>query len=126
MNKSACKTLVAISLAALVAGCATWSDSSVQRKEGVAAARPSDPAKVAIMEGDASRRYHSLGDITVTVNKTTVFNQDPTREQVNEALKAKAAELGADAVIHVRYGTGGVSMLSWGSLEGKGRAIKYD
>ena len=71
------------------------------------------------------RRYASLGDVTVTVNKTTIFNADPTREMVNDKLREKAAELGADAVILVRYGSGGISLMSWGSLEGKGRAIKF-
>jgi len=111
--------------AALLAGCATWSTGSVDRREQAVAAKPTDPARITITEGDVSRKYTSLGDVSVTVNKTTVFNKDPTREMVNDKLKEKAAELGADAVILVRYGEGGVSLLSWGSLEGKGRAIKY-
>ena len=44
---------------------------------------------------------------------------------VNEKLREKASELGADAVILVRYGNGGMSLMSWGSLEGKGRAVKF-
>ena len=44
---------------------------------------------------------------------------------VNEKLQKEASELGADAVILIRYGDGGISLMSWGSLEGKGRAIKY-
>ncbi len=71
------------------------------------------------------RKYESLGDISVTVNKTTVFHPDPTPEMVNQKLQEKAASLGADAVIFVRHGSGGVSFFSWGSLEGKGRAIRY-
>ncbi|MDP2000572.1 MAG: hypothetical protein Q8K22_13420, partial [Rhodoferax sp.] len=61
----------------------------------------------------------------VTVNKTTVFHPEPTQELVNAQLREKGAELGADAVILVRYGKGGISFFSWGSLDGKGRAIKY-
>ena len=34
-------------------------------------------------------------------------------------------DFGADAVIFVRYGTVGVSFMSWGSLNGKGRAIVF-
>ena len=34
-------------------------------------------------------------------------------------------ELGADAVILIRYGTVGVSVFSWGSLSGQGRAIYF-
>src|SRR5438094_2752605 len=90
--------------AALLAGCATWSTGSVDRREQAVAAKPTDPARITITEGDVSRKYTSLGDVSVTVNKTTVFNKDPTREMVNDKLKEKAAELGADAVILVRYG----------------------
>ena len=61
----------------------------------------------------------------MTVNKTTIFNADPTPEMVNEKLREKAADMGADAVVLVRYGKGGISALSWGSLEGKGRAVKF-
>lgn len=114
--------------AVLVAGCATWSHSTVDNAPKQSAAAPAartPAAQIAVMESDAQRKYTSLGDITVTVNKTTVFHPAPTRELVNEALKQKAAELGADAVVLVRYGSVGVSLMSWGSLEGKGRAVKY-
>lgn len=45
---------------------------------------------------------------------------------VNNRLRTEAAKLGADAVIQVRYGTVGMGLVSWGSLDGKGRAIAYD
>jgi uncharacterized protein YbjQ (UPF0145 family) len=90
------------------------------------AAKPTNAASVTVSEADSNRKYVSLGDISVSVNKTTVFNKDPTRDDVNQKLKENAAELGADAVILVRYGEGGMSLMSWGSLEGRGRAIKYN
>jgi uncharacterized protein YbjQ (UPF0145 family) len=120
-------TLAGLALGA-VSGCATWSHGSVERTEPQAAAvrAPTSPAKITLTEADiTNRRYTALGDITVTVNKTTVFHADPTREHVNEKLRERAAELGADAVILVRYGKTGVGLMSWGSLEGKGRAIKF-
>ena len=120
------RVILGVSVAAMLSGCATWSTSSVERKDPTAAVKASDPASISLTEGDSNRRYTSLGDISVTVNKTTVFNKDPTREDVNQKLKEKAAELGADAVILVRYGEGGMSLMSWGSLEGRGRAIKYN
>jgi len=120
------RVILGVSVAAMLSACATWSTSSVDRKDPTAAVKPSDPASISLTEGDSNRRYTSLGDISVTVNKTTVFNKDPTREDVNQKLKEKAAELGADAVILVRYGEGGMSLMSWGSLEGRGRAIKYN
>jgi uncharacterized protein YbjQ (UPF0145 family) len=64
--------------------------------------------------------------VSVTVNKVTIFNADPTRDMVNQRLRNEAAKLGADAVIQVRYGTVGISPLSWGSLDGKGRAIVFE
>jgi uncharacterized protein YbjQ (UPF0145 family) len=76
-----------------------------------------------ITEGDLKEPYTVIKDIKVTVNKTTVFNADPTKEQVNDKLRKDAAKLGADAVILVRYGTVGVSPMSWGSLSGSGRAV---
>lgn len=115
-------------LAVFVTGCATWSTSSIDRNEQQAtvAVKPTAPGRIQLSEGDVTdRKYASLGDVTVTVNKTTVFHSEPTKEQVNQKLREKAAELGADAVIFVRYGSGGVSFMSWGSLEGKGRAIKF-
>jgi uncharacterized protein YbjQ (UPF0145 family) len=116
-------------LVSLVQGCSTWSSSSVDTTHAsttVASPSSTNPEKVMVTEGDLTdRHYASLGDITVTVNKTTAFHPTPTREQVNKKLQDKAATLGANAVIFVRYGEWGVSPLSWGSLEGKGRAIKF-
>ncbi|WP_284412016.1 hypothetical protein [Acidovorax sp. SUPP3334] len=95
-------------------------------KTATAATAKRAPTDITLTDGDVvDRRYQSLGDVTVTVNKTTLFHPEPTRELVNEKLREKGAELGADAVILVRYGNGGISMMSWGSLEGKGRAIKF-
>jgi len=85
-----------------------------------------DPAKIVITEGDiGDRPYETIGDISVTVNKTTLFHPDPTKELVAQKLRDEASEIGADAVILVRYGTVGVSFMSWGSLDGKGRAVKF-
>lgn len=118
------------------AGCATWSTSevhapSLEDPRAASAPVPTKQAptsvdKVALFEGDvADRAYEAIGDISVSVNKTTIFHRDPTPEAVAERLKEEAAKLGADAVIHVRYGTVGISLVSWGSLNGKGRAIVY-
>lgn len=108
---------------------ATWSASTVDTG---AAASSTESAqltpldKILMIEGDfPDRKYSSLGDVTVTVNKLTAFHPAPTKEMVSQKLKEEAAKLGADAVIFVRYGTVGVSLLSYGSLEGKGRAIKF-
>jgi len=127
-TKRKCSYTMIIALAITLTGCATWSTSSVDRNTNNAtvAVQPTTPEKIQLSDGDmADRKYLSLGDITATVNKTTIFHPEPTKELVNVKLREKAAEQGADAVILIRYGNGGVSLMSWGSLEGKGRAIKF-
>lgn len=125
----------------LLAGCSTWSTANVDLKSTngdaggtsssasttAVAGTPSRAAsEILVTEKDlADRKYSTIADIEVTVNKTTIFNADPTRDAVDMKLREEAARLNADAVILVRYGSVGVSFMSWGSLEGKGRAVKF-
>jgi uncharacterized protein YbjQ (UPF0145 family) len=117
-------------LSVMLTGCATWSTSSVDNSAAditTSQVKKKQPSEIQVTEGDITdRSYKLIGDVSVTVNKTTVFHPDPTKEMVTEKLKEKASELGADAVVLARYGKGGMSLMSWGSLEGKGRAIKFD
>jgi hypothetical protein len=140
---SALRLAVVLAAALLLGACGpTWSTADVEppatggntvgdaaalQPEQTAPARPkTDPAKIIITEADITDRpYKVLGDISVTVNKTTIFDRDPTREVAAQRLKEEAAKLGADAVILVRYGTVGIGLLSWGSLDGKGRAVAF-
>lgn len=119
--------LIAVASSVLVSGCATWSSGEVTNVRSTThEVKQVLPERVLLTEGDISDRpYTVLGDISVTVNKTTVFHSDPTKEMVNEKLREEATKLGADAVTHVRYGTIGISMMSWGSLDGKGRAVQF-
>lgn len=113
----------------LLAGCGTYASGSVTPTPGgatPAAAAPRNPADIRVTENDITdRRYQSLGDVTVAVRKVTIFDPDPTRERVNEALQREAARLGADAVVLVRYGTVGIDVFSWGRLDGNGRAVRF-
>jgi len=129
LERAACiRVVIAIGLSAALGACADgWSTSQVTPQAAAAGRAPMPVDQIQIFEGDvADKAYKSLGEVSVTVNKTTLFNADPTREMVNQRLRQQAAKLGADAVIQVRYGTVGVSALSWGSLDGKGRAIAYE
>jgi len=124
------RAAAALGAALALSGCATWSSSSVTpSREGtqLAASRPSKaPSQIILTENDSTnKKYRVLGDISVTVNKTTIFNEDPTRAHVDARLKEKAAAMGADAVVLVRYGTPGIGLMSWGSLDGKGRAVQF-
>ncbi len=69
------------------------------------------------------RRYAIIGPIQVSVKKLTVFHKDPTREQANEALIEKARELGASAVINIKY-TEGIGMMTWGYIDAAGTAVR--
>jgi hypothetical protein len=126
------KIIVAVMMATVLPGCGTYSSSSVKPVAG-AASQPMEklPAKsaanVILTEGDITDRpYRSLGDISVTVRKMTILDSDPTRAKVDEALKDKAATMGADAVVLVRYGTVGIGFTSWGVLDGNGRAVVFN
>jgi len=125
------KIILLIGALLMLSACATWSTSNVKKvddSEAIVASKAEEksPQDIVVTETDISdRKYKVLGDIEATVNKTTIFHSDPTREKVNEELRKEAAKLGADAVILVRYGTVGVSFMSWGSLNGKGRAIVF-
>jgi len=122
--------VVAVGLS--LAACGTRSSGSVAPVTGAAPAPAGqvvhrEPSDVKIYETDITdRKYHALGDISVTVSKNTIFDDDPTPAKVNEALQQHAAKIGADAVILVRYGTVGIGFTSWGILDGKGRAIAFD
>jgi hypothetical protein len=122
------RAVIIVGMMITLGACADgWSTSQVSPQAAAAGRAPTPVDQIQIMEGDVTDRpYKSLGDVSVTVNKTTLFNADPTREMVNQRLRTQAAKLGADAVIQVRYGTVGISALSWGSLDGKGRAIAYE
>lgn len=61
----------------------------------------------------------------MAVNKTTVFNPDPTVSQVEQRLRKSAAELGGDAVINVVISDVKVRVASWGGRTGTGTVVKY-
>jgi hypothetical protein len=90
------------------------------------AAAPTDPTTIVITEDDITNRtYRVLADLEVTANKATLLHDDPTPQDIDNKLRVAGAKLGADAVILVRYGTVGVSLFSWGTLDGQGRAVKF-
>ena len=114
-----------------LAACGTWTTTSVEVPPGAATTsimpQRSAPSQIVVTENDVTDRpYKSLGDISVTLRKFTILDHDPTHADVNAALQRKAAEMGADAIIFVRYGTVGFSGVSPGQLDGNGRAIAFE
>ncbi len=110
----------------LFSGCSTWSSSNVQLNKNIELKEATNQESIILTQGDITdKQYNVLAELSVDVNKTTIFHKDPTNEDANIKLKEEASKIGADAVIFVRYGTVGVSLFSWGSLNAKGRAIKF-
>lgn len=107
----------------LVAGCAAYRvntktvDSSPVPLSGA-------PQQVLLAQDNLpGRRYVIIGPIQVSVKKLTVFHKDPTREQANEALVEKAREIGASAVINIKY-TEGIGMMTWGYIDAEGTGVR--
>jgi uncharacterized lipoprotein YajG len=71
-----------------LAGCASYATGSVTPTAAAASGQPRDPASIMVTENDITdRRYDVVSDVSVSVRKTTIFNEDPTREKVNEAMQ---------------------------------------
>jgi hypothetical protein len=114
---------VALATGVLISGCATYRTSS--NIASTSTSPGNKDTKVLITEGSIPDRKHTdIGPIEVTVKKLTVFNKDPTKEMVNEALTEKARAIGADAVINVIYKSG-VGFTTWGYMDGKGTGVKF-
>lgn len=109
---------------ATTSGCATYRTSSNIKSEPESVVDKT--AHVIITEGDLpGQKYKEIGPIEVSVKKLTVFNKDPTKEQVNEALIEKARLIGANAVINVTYKSG-IGFTTWGFMDAKGTGVKFD
>lgn len=86
----------------------------------------STPEAVVITEADITDRpYRIIGDISLTVKKVGIVDRPPIEVKVDNALRAKAVEMGADAVILVRYERHGFTGLSLGRIDATGRAVAF-
>ena len=129
------RKIILLSMLLMLSACSSWSTSKVDTVEGYQAKNISTSGEseqlnslqdIVITETNMSdRNYTVVGDIEVTVNKTFIFSKAPTRQMVNEKLRKEALKIGADAVILVRYGSVGMTGWSYGSLNGKGRAVVF-
>lgn len=114
--------LTVIVAATELSGCATYrTDSNITTEP---TSTVSSKANVLILEGVPGKKYKELGPIEVSVKKLTVFHNDPTKEQANEALIEKARIIGADAVIKVTYESG-IGFTTWGYIDAKGIGVKF-
>ena len=95
-------------LLAAVAGCATDPAPIAEGPRHVGMPAPRAGAAPACCAGEHGR--HRPADHGV-------------RQDAN--LRTRAAELGADAVINVRYGTQSVGLVPWSQISGEGQAMRY-
>jgi hypothetical protein len=79
-----------------------------------------------VTEGDISDRpYTELGPVTAKAGKFSWVSRNPDRGDIDMKLRNKARQMGADAVVRVRYTPTGASLTSWGGIKGEGVAIRY-
>jgi hypothetical protein len=98
------------------------------RAQTVVAAAPhtSNVDGFIVTEGDISDRpYTELGSVTAKAGKLTWVSKNPDWTDIDTKLREKARQMGADAVVRVRYAPTGASLMSWGGIKGEGVAIKY-
>lgn len=128
MKTTTLKLIAALSLAALLGACSsTWEEDGINNSGITAAAGAARTAdQIELFSGKtASQEYTVIQEIKVAVNKTTVFNEDPTVTQVEARLRQSAAELGGDAVVNVVISQVKVRAMSWGGRIGEGTVVKY-
>ena len=71
------------------------------------------------------RPFEVLGEIQVLGRQQTTFGDKPTREAVLFELRIRAASLGAHALVGVRFGAQGSTLMSWNELQGAAYAIRF-
>lgn len=92
----------------------------------VAVVRAGSAAQVELSETSMQgRRYVRLGPVNAKAHQTSLFPKTPAREQVQDALKAAAFKMGADAVIEVKYDMVNALMSKKGNTA-SGIAVKFE
>ena len=78
-------------------GCGTVSTYKVQYL-GVPRYAPTDWKQVQILQSFPNRPYEKLGEVVASVS----VNPEPSAEKIERALRRRAAELGAEAVVLIK------------------------
>jgi hypothetical protein len=79
-----------------------------------------------VTEGDISDRpYSELGTVTAKAGKLTWVSRNLDWTDIDAKLREKGRQMGADAVVRVRYAPTGASLMSWGGIKGEGVAIRF-
>lgn len=84
-----------------------------------------EASAVELIYGGTDRPHRIIGDVKASKGATFAWSPQPEMSEGEEALRKKAAKMGADAVINVNLDRG-VSMWSWKAVKGSGTAIAWE
>jgi uncharacterized protein YbjQ (UPF0145 family) len=84
-----------------------------------------EASQVELIYGDTDRPHRVIGEVKASKGAKTAFSKQLDMSEGEEALRKKAAKMGADAVINVQMGRG-VSVWSWKAVKGTGTAIAWE
>ena len=84
-----------------------------------------EASAVELIYGGTERAHRVIGEVKASKGATFIWSRSPEMSEGEEALRKKAAKMGADAVIDVKLDRG-VSVWSWKSVKGTGTAINWE
>jgi hypothetical protein len=89
-------------------------------------ARSHNPGEIKVTEAiDVGRPYKVIGKVDAYARSVNLSSSDPTRADIDEALRAEAAKRGADAVVLVSYETERAGLASRGKMSASGYAVAF-
>jgi hypothetical protein len=80
---------------------------------------------VPVFEGDVDRAYVVVGEVNDNLRKHFAFQADPTKEKIYAEIWERGRKMGADAVIHAKYGETRRTLFNNGRTPISGTAIRY-
>ncbi len=83
------------------------------------------PAEIVLMAGQAQGGFLVLGEVRAEIHQKSLFPKTPARELADQELRAKAAKLGADAVVDISYDNNSPLTSKKGFIA-VGKAVKFE
>ena len=80
---------------------------------------------VEIIYGDTERPHRVIGEVKANKGARFLWSPYPEISEGEEALRKKAAKMGADAVVNAQFERG-ISIWSWKAVKGRGTAIEFE
>jgi hypothetical protein len=80
---------------------------------------------VPVYEGDIGQSYSIIGKIDDNLRKHFAFQANPTKAKIYAEIWERGRKMGADAVIHAKYGETRRTLFNNGRTPISGTAIRY-